>query len=429
MKLTYKLVREGDSISSEPASPAGRLGTAARKIFSVSDLTRDLRITLEERFTAVWVEGEVCNFKRHTSGHFYFSLKDESAQLGCVMFRRENSSLPFEPQDGLKVVCYGRVSVYAPRGQYQLYVERIEPKGLGALQLRFEQMKEKLKLEGLFDEARKRPIPFLPRRIALITSIDGAALRDILAVIDRRHPRVNLRIVPVAVQGQGATLQIAGALDDVNREDAADVILVARGGGSLEDLWAFNEEAVARAIFRSNIPVISAVGHEVDFTIADFVADLRAATPSAAAELVLPPERELSARVVELKSRALSAVTGEIEALRERLEALAKNRVLRDPLAAFQASRQRFDELTRALVDRILLAVAFKRERIGALAGKLDALGPLSTLRRGFSVTLKLSSGRVVRSSKELKPGDRVRTRLAGGSFVSQVEECDGSGS
>ena len=264
---------------------------AERRVFSVSDLTRDVRLLLEQSFASVWVEGEVTNFKRHTSGHLYFGLKDESAQLQCVMFRRENAALRFEMTEGLKVVCLGRVSVYALRGQYQLYAERIEPKGIGELQLRFEQLKEKLRQEGLFEPERKKRLPFFPSRVALVTSVDGAALRDMLHVIDRRCPAVNVLIHAVPVQGPAAAPAIADALDDLNAARAADVVILARGGGSLEDLWAFNEEAVARAIFRSRIPVISAVGHETDFTIADFVADVRAATPSVAAELVLPPKR------------------------------------------------------------------------------------------------------------------------------------------
>ena len=253
--------------------------TIERKALSVSEITRNIRSLLEEGFTYVWVEGEISNFKRHSSGHLYFSLKDEQAQLGCVMFRRESRALSFDPADGMKIVCAGRISVYEPRGQYQLYAERMEPKGLGALQIRFKQLTEKLRSEGLFEEGRKRPIPYLSKRIAIVTSRDGAALRDILNVLGRRFSSAHLLICPVPVQGAAAAPAIASMIDELNTSQAADVMILARGGGSLEDLWAFNEEAVARAIFSSQIPVISAVGHETDFTIADFVADMRAPTP------------------------------------------------------------------------------------------------------------------------------------------------------
>src|SRR3989338_7813264 len=241
-----------------------------RGIFSVSEITKNIHSILEENFSNVWVEGEISNFKFHTSGHMFFSLKDEFSQIQCVMFRSENLKLGFEPKEGLSIVCFGRVSVYPVRGQYQLYAEKMEPKGIGALQLKFQQLKEKLKKEGLFDEARKRQIPYLPGRIGVVTSIDGAALRDILNVLNRRFSTAHVLIYPVPVQGAGAADAIAEAIEDFNRLKVADVLVVGRGGGSLEDLWAFNEEVVARAIFNSTIPVISAVGHEVDFTIADF---------------------------------------------------------------------------------------------------------------------------------------------------------------
>lgn len=394
-----------------------------RAIFSVSDITRNIRFTLEEQFSGVWIEGEISGFKNHTSGHLYFSLKDEESQLQCVMFRRENLALSFRPDEGQKVLCYGRISVYPSRGQYQLYIERMEPKGIGALQLRFEQLKKKLLEEGLFDSARKRLIPFLPARVGVVTSIDGAALRDILHVLDRRFPDVHILIYPVPVQGSAAAPAIAAAIDDFNSWEAADVLIVGRGGGSLEDLWAFNEEIVARAIFRSGIPVISAVGHEVDFTIADFVADLRAATPSVAAEMVLPEQNEILLRLEELKARALSAILGNLKRRREELDALCKSRALRDPLSFFEIQCQKLDELTRSAHAGMRNFIRFKKEKILSLTGKLEALGPLSVLKRGFSVSLKLPEERVVVSAGMLKPGDRVRTKLSTGFFVSRVEK------
>ena len=393
-----------------------------RTVISVSELTRSIRFFLEENFSSVWVEGEVSNFKRHTSGHMYFSLKDEEAQIQVVMFRRENLRLEFELKDGLKTVVFGRVSVYPVRGQYQLYAERMEPKGLGALQLRFQELKEKLAREGLFDAARKKPIPLLPERIGIVTSIDGAALQDILHVLDRRYDGANLLIYPVPVQGAGAAPAIAEALDDLNCLKLVDVMIVGRGGGSLEDLWAFNEEAVARAIARSEIPIISAVGHEVDFTIADFVADLRAATPSAAAEIVLPVKKELLSRLFELKARLSQSVLSKLERLREDLGGLLECRVLREPLAVFEAVFQRLDELKKNLVFHFSNQVSFKKEKIASLLGKLEALGPLEVLKRGFSVTLN-GEGKAIRSYRAVRADEVIRTKLGEGFLISQVRE------
>ncbi|MGH7197765.1 MAG: exodeoxyribonuclease VII large subunit [Candidatus Omnitrophota bacterium] len=374
--------------------------TPGRRVYSVVELTSNIRFVLEENFSDIWIEGEISNFKFHTSGHMYFALKDESAQIQCVMFRGDNQRLGFEMKDGLKILCLGRVSVYPVRGQYQLYIQRVEPKGLGALQLRFEQLKAKLQKEGLFDEGRKKEIPTLPSRIGLVTSVDGAALRDILHVLDRRFSNVEILIYPVSVQGAGAAESIAGAIEDLNRMRAADVLIVGRGGGSLEDLWAFNEEIVARAIFHSEIPVISAVGHEVDFTISDFVADLRAATPSAAAEIVLPVKQDLVVRISDLKIRLLQTFAW----------------MLRVPF-------QKLDELKRGLAARLGTLIKFKEEKLASLLGKLEALGPLATLKRGFSATLKLPEEKIITSSGAVKPGDRVKTRLSRGFIISQVEE------
>jgi exodeoxyribonuclease VII large subunit len=339
------------------------------------------------------------------------------------MFRGDNHRLDFEMKDGLSVLCFGRVGVYPVRGQYQLYIQRVEPKGLGALQLRFNQLKEKLRKEGLFDEAHKKEIPYLPSRIGIVTSIDGAALRDILHVLDRRFPNVQILITPVSVQGAGAAGSIAEAIADLNTLRAADVLIVARGGGSLEDLWAFNEEIVARAIFDSVIPVISAVGHEVDFTIADFVADLRAATPSAAAEIVLPAKQELVVRISDLKQRLLQAFAGMLRVWRQELRQLAESRGLRDPLAIFEIRAQKLDELRKNVSTLFETLIKFKTERLATLVGKLDALGPLATLKRGFSATLRLPSGSILTSAAGVKRGDRIQTRLSKGSLISQVTE------
>lgn len=396
--------------------------TTERAVLTVSELTRNIRFSLEENFSAIWVEGEVSNFKLHTSGHMYFSLKDEEAQIQGVMFRRENSRLDFELKEGLKVVIFGRVSVYPIRGQYQLYAEKMEPKGVGALQLRFQQLKEKLMKEGLFDEARKKRVPYLPKRIAIVTSIDGAALHDILHVLGRRFSSADVLITPVSVQGASAAPAIAEAISDLNDYGGIDVMIVGRGGGSLEDLWAFNEEIVARAIAASAIPVISAVGHEVDFTIADFVADLRAATPSAAAEIVLPVKDELMLRISMLKNRMDQSVKSGIKRLKEDLSALTQCRVLREPLAVFEAVFQRLDELKKNLAFQFSNFILFKKEKIAALIGQLEALGPLEVLKRGFSVTLT-ESGKAIGSYRSVRAGDRLRTKLREGFIISQVKE------
>ncbi len=375
---------------------------AAQKALSVAEITRNIRFLLEKGFTNVWVEGEISNFKSHSSGHMYFSLKDDQAQLGCVMFQRDNHSLSFEPVDGTQVVCFGRISVYSQRGQYQLYVERMEPKGLGALQLKFKKLQQKLREEGLFDEARKRPIPYLARRIAIVTSQDGAALQDILNVLDRRFSSANILICPVPVQGAQAAPDIAAMIDQLNAESLADVMILARGGGSLEDLWAFNEESVARAIFNSQMPIISAVGHETDFTIADFVADLRAPTPSAAAELVLPRREDLLARIAELKGRAAQAFLADIP-----------NRF------------QRLDEIRRSLAVLLRNQVQSKKQAAARLVGKLDVLGPLATLKRGFSVTLKLPGEGIVLSAHSAKTGDEIKTKLHDGWLKSRITEVN----
>jgi exodeoxyribonuclease VII large subunit len=419
--MKFKLKKP--EISLVALSEGGEETMPARRILTVSEITRNIRFTLEDQFSGVWVEGEISNFKAHSSGHMYFSVKDEEAQMACVMFRRENVVLNFVPEEGMKILCFGRVSVYSQRGQYQLYVERMEPKGVGALQIRFQQLKEKLEKEGMFDASRKVEIPYLPKRVAIVTSIDGAALRDILNIMERRFTNAHILIYPVAVQGAQAAPMIAQAIDDLNAELASDVMILARGGGSLEDLWAFNEESVARAIFRSEIPVISAIGHETDFTIADFVADLRAPTPSAAAELVLPLRDELVARIEELKNRSLQSVFNQLRGMRENFESLSQRRVLKDPLAIFQIQFQKLDELMKHLGNAFQNRILGLREKAGSLIAKLDALGPLATLKRGFSVSLSMPEDKVVTSVKAVKVGNMIKTKLNDGSFTSRITE------
>ena len=398
-----------------------------RRVLTVSELTHAVKDTLEGRFGGLWVEGEISNLRIHTSGHVYFTLKDEEAQVRAVLFRSRVRRVRFEPADGLHVLAFGRLDVYAVRGEYQLVCEVLEPKGLGALQLAFEQMKARLAAEGLFDAGRKRPLPTLPRRVGLVTSPTGAAVRDFLRVVTRRFAGLQVLVCPVRVQGETAAGEIAQALGTLNRRGDLDVIVLARGGGSLEDLWAFNEEAVARAIAASKIPVISAVGHETDVTIADFVADLRAPTPSAAAELVVREKAELVRQVATLGTRLRHAMGQRTRRVADRLADIRRRRVLTDPgrplrdwarrvddlgarLSRAMArhatrSRERLDRSTRALrpallrapvrhrrqlaaqlggrLERVLRGETARRRRaVEALAAQLDSLSPLACLAR-----------------------------------------------
>jgi len=303
-----------------------------KHIYTVGELTKYVRVILEDSFPSVWVEGEMSGFVLHTSGHMYFTLKDAGAVLGCAMFARSNAKLKFKPANGMKVICFGKVSVYEARGNYQLIVEEIEPKGVGALQLQFQQLKERLYKEGLFDDRHKVAIPQLPTRIGVVTSPTGAAIRDILNIVRRRFSNIEIIINPVKVQGEGAKDEIARAIRQFNELDNIDVMIVTRGGGSLEDLWPFNEEVVARAIYESRIPIISAVGHEIDYTISDFAADFRAPTPSAAAELVIPNKEDLIKLIETSAIRLKNAISGKIGLLAEKLATLKESYVLRQPL-------------------------------------------------------------------------------------------------
>jgi exodeoxyribonuclease VII large subunit len=390
-------------------------------ILSVSQLTRRIKDLLEGAFTDVWVEGEVSNLTAPQSGHIYFTLKDEQSQVRAVLFRSSQRHLKFTLQHGLLVVCRGRVSVYEPRGEYQVIVEYIEPKGVGALQKAFEELKARLAQEGLFDRAHKKPLPVLPRRIGVVTSPTGAAIRDILRVIRRRHPRMAITLFPVPVQGPDAVSAIVEAIGHFNRDRSVDVMIVGRGGGSLEDLWAFNEEQVARAIHASRIPVISAVGHETDYTIADFVADLRAPTPSAAAEMVVESEEHLREEIGSLESRLVLSMRQELEHLRNSVRHAV--RLLGDPRRRVQQQVQRVDELLGRLATGLRHHVRRDRARLGSLAGALDHLNPLSILSRGYSVTWKLPDGRIIKDAGELEPGDLLKTRFHIGEVLSRVEK------
>ncbi len=393
------------------------------KIYTVSDLTAEVRALLEGSFSGIWVEGELSNFRHPSSGHMYFTLKDQESQIRAVMFRMANRQLKFQPRDGLAMLVYGALSVYEPRGEYQIVAEYMEPRGLGALQLAFEQLKERLQAEGLFDDARKRPIPLLPRRIGVITSPTGAAIRDILQVLRRRFANIDVLIHPVAVQGDQAAPEIVNALRELNRRGGLDVVIVARGGGSIEDLWAFNEEMVARAITDSKIPVISAIGHEIDYTIADFVADLRAPTPSVAAELVVSKKDELAQRLDDLQARMTGVVRSRLDALRVRMAGLDRHLRLLNPMERIRMRRRRLMELWRDLAgwaDRRLVVLGGE---LRAAAGKLDSLSPLSILSRGYSICLRLPDHQIVKESTMVFAGDEVEVRLHRGRLRCDVRE------
>jgi exodeoxyribonuclease VII large subunit len=394
------------------------------KIYSVSELTHAIKNLLEENYPEIWVSGEVSNFKAHHNGHFYFNLKDEQSRLSAVMFHGSNQRLRFEPEDGMEVVCCGRLTVYPPYGNYQIVVEGMEPQGLGALQRAFEQLKEKLAKEGLFDEARKQSLPLLPRRIGVVTSISGAAIRDILNVTTRRYPNVEILIVPTAVQGDEAAPQIAAAVRRLNQEKDVDVIIVGRGGGSIEDLWAFNEEIVARAIFASKIPVISAVGHETDFTICDFVADVRAPTPSAAAELAVPSKEELVYNVAQLRYRLHRAMNQQLGQWDDDIIQLRKR--LKDPRRRLEEMIQRLDEWTMRAQRALWHSVRVCRMDWERLHVSLKNLNPLAILGRGYCVAMPEDSNKPITSSEQVELGDKLRVRLAQGGLLTEVRSKRG---
>ncbi len=395
-------------------------GSSKTHILSVTQLTSQIKNILEGSFPDVWVEGEISNLSLPQSGHAYLTLKDEQSQIRAVLFRSSLRLLKFDLEHGMQVTCRGRVGVYEPRGEYQLILEYVEPKGVGALQLAFEQLKARLEKEGLFDPARKKQLPALPRRIGIVTSPSGAAIRDILRVIERRHPRIHILIYPVPVQGVEAAPAVAEAIRYFNREKNADVLIVGRGGGSLEDLWAFNEEVVARAIHASLIPVISAVGHETDFTIADFTADLRAPTPSAAAELVVQSEERLLERLFSLESVLVTSMRRKLERLRAAWQQSA--RILGDPRRKVEQYAQRVDELTQRLAAGTNRQLRKDRALLVSLAAALEHLNPLGILARGYSITKRLPSGVILKDASHVTPGDLLSTKLHKGEVVSRVE-------
>lgn len=396
---------------------------ANKSIITVSELNAYLKERLEAdgHLANLWVAGEISNLKVPSSGHMYFTLKDEYSSVRCVMFRFYNRSLSFTLNQGMQVICRGYVSVYERDGQYQLYVQEMVTRGMGNLHLAFEQLKTKLQNEGLFDPAAKKPIPVLPRKIGIVTSPTGAAIRDIITVICRRFPNVHLLLAPTSVQGEAAPGEIAGALELLNRHGQADVIIVGRGGGSLEELWAFNTETVARAIFASRIPVVSAVGHETDFTIADFTADRRAPTPSAAAEMVVPSKKELERYVLTLQTRLTKSMSNLLASYRERVSRLARRRVLTGPFSSLADQQQYVDGLQRRLVKSINSYVQAKRSLLAALAARLHTLSPLNILSRGYAIC-RAESGREITDSSEVILEQPVEIILRRGALLCQVK-------
>jgi exodeoxyribonuclease VII large subunit len=435
-----------------------------KSILTVTELTAKIKLLLESGFDALWVEGEISNLRRPGSGHLYFTLKDEESRIRAAIFRRFSEMMVFDLEDGMNIVCRARLSVYQPRGEYQLIIDTIEPKGVGALQLAFEQLRARLQQEGLFDPSHKKPVPFLPSRIGIITSPTGAAIRDILNITGRRFPSVDILIAPVRVQGAEAPLEIIGALTDLNSISDIDVIILTRGGGSLEDLAPFNDERVAREIYKSRIPVISAVGHEIDFTIADFVADLRAPTPSAAAELVVPIRGDLMESLENLRSRMINDHRRMIDMLEEKV-AIFRER-LKDPRRKIADMRIGLDDITARLAlvatyeldarknnlrnmevdlmhanpmtaagDYLLALENLKKNmaaglrhflnnlkiRVEGNISMLNTLSPLSVLKRGYGIVRSIPDGGIIRESSSVTIGDDVAVKVSSGSFNAKV--------
>ena len=391
-------------------------------IYTVSQVNQYIKSLLDRdrELTALYVRGEISNYKAYPSGHHYFSLKDGEGAIRCVMFKREAMSLRFRPENGMKVIAFGRVAVFPRDGQYQLYCTSLTPEGVGDLHLAFEQLKQKLYGEGLFDPAHKKPIPKFPKRIALITSSAGAAVRDMLRILGARWPMAEVFLLPVRVQGAEAPGEICAAIAWANQHQVADLIITGRGGGSMEDLWAFNDENVARTIYHSAIPVISAVGHEPDVTIADFVADLRAATPSNAAELAVPDQNEVAVWLRQMEGRLAQAMGRKLESARKDLDRAAWCRALQDPMNYVDDKRMVLDYQREKLAAGLNAALNRERQRFGQLASKLDALSPLKVLGRGYAIPRKADGG-VIRSVADVAPGDPLKLRVADGEISCQV--------
>jgi len=412
------------------------------KIYRVSELTRLIKTTLEDEVGEIWVEGEISNVRRPASGHWYFTVKDENAQLSAVMFRNNQREVSCELKEGIKVRIFGLISVYEKSGQYQMTVRIIEPAGIGALQAAFEALKKKLAGEGLFDPARKKALPLLPQHVGIVTSPTGAAIHDILNIISRRFSNLHIVLFPVRVQGEGAAAEIAEAIDFFNAEGKMDVLIVGRGGGSLEDLWCFNEEVVARAVARSDIPVISAVGHETDFTICDFVADLRAPTPSAAAELVVGRKTDFAANLANFARRLTRATREHARGLKARLVSAKNSYVFREPANIARQMRERldhiasrlehslqnllrekqqtYDEFNLRLIHAIKAMAQLRKTDLKRLKAQIQSISPVAVLERGYSITYR-QDGCILKTAAQTHAGERITTRLAAGMIDSDV--------
>lgn len=392
-------------------------------VFSVTQVNQYIKDLLDRdgALSALYVQGEISNYKTYPSGHHYFSLKDANGAIRCVMFKREALSLRFRPENGMRVTAFGRVTVFPRDGQYQLYCSALQPDGVGDLHAAFEQLKEKLRSEGLFDESHKKPLPRFPSRIALITSPAGAAVRDMLRILGARWPMTEVFVLPVRVQGVEAPGEICAAIAWANRHQIADLIITGRGGGSMEDLWAFNSEEVARTIYASEIPIISAVGHEPDITIADYVADRRAATPSNAAELAVPDQNELYARLDQLERRMARGLGGRLESARSRLKRCQESRALRDPMAAIAERRVLVDYQRERAAHGFHAALSRERSRFAALAASLDAMSPLKVLGRGYAIPRREDGG-LVRSVNDVSPGDGLTLQVKDGEIPCTVK-------
>lgn len=397
------------------------------QVLTVSGLTRQIKQALEEAFPSVWVTGEISNLARPQSGHVYLTLKDETAQIRGAIWRSVASQLRFDLQDGMEVICEGEIDVYPPRGTYQLIIRQIEPKGIGALQLAFRQLHARLSAEGLFDAAHKKALPRFPRRIAFVTSPTGAAIRDFLEVVRRRWQGVHVLVIPTRVQGEGAAAEIVRGIRQANRlVPRLDVLVVGRGGGSLEDLWCFNEESVVRAIFASEIPVVSAVGHEIDVTLSDLVADVRALTPSEAAERVVPSSEEIAATLRGCRQRLAAALRSNAAHARSRLDALAQRRALRRPFELVRELSRRVDELAMHASRAIRQRLARIQDQLAAHRARLNSLSPLAVLARGYSLTQRTRDGQLVMDAGTLSVGEQITSLVAHGEILSRVEQAAG---
>ena len=398
-------------------------GEQQREILTISQLTYQIKALIETGLPVVWLTGEISNFKHHTSGHFYFSLKDENSQIPCVMWAGRNRSLYFIPQDGMQVLAHGQVTVYERRGYYQLDVWQMQPEGQGALQLAFEQLKQRLQKEGLFDSDHKKSLPEYPQRIGLVTSPTGAAIRDLVSVLRRRWPAIRIVLRPVRVQGEGAAEEIAEAIHELNEYGELDLMIVGRGGGSLEDLWPFNEEIVARAIYASDLPVVSAVGHEIDYSISDFAADVRAATPSAAAEIVVPDSAEVLRSMRVAMQRAHLHMRRRLQIYRETLHRFASSYGLRRPLDQIHQRSQELDEIYRRLNQGIRRVTETCQLELRSKVDRLRALSHENILRRGFALVFRELDNSLVSAARQVKDEESIRIQFADGSIKAKTQK------